>query len=130
MAHIGCYVPAVHATIRATDKLFTRIAVDESVEENKSTFMSEMKETSYIIENLTPNSLVIIDELGRGKNSVVICEAAKHFPFVGRFSYGNFSDFCERRCFNRLCCSRTFLRDSGEIDIVVGERRDDGAPSR
>jgi DNA mismatch repair protein MutS len=68
MAHAGCYVPATHATIRATDKLFTRIAVDESVEENKSTFMAEMKETSYIIESLTPNSLVIIDELGRGKS--------------------------------------------------------------
>jgi DNA mismatch repair ATPase MutS len=68
MAHIGCYVSAAHATIRATDKLFTRIAVDESVEENKSTFMAEMQETSYILENLTHNSLVIIDELGRGKS--------------------------------------------------------------
>jgi dsDNA-specific endonuclease/ATPase MutS2 len=72
MAHTGCYVPAAHATVRAIDKLFTRIAVDESVEENKSTFMAEMKETSYIIENLTPRSLVIIDELGRGRLFMVV----------------------------------------------------------
>lgn len=70
MAHIGCYVPAQFASFRLIDKLFTRIGTDDSLETNSSTFMVEMKEISYIIQNVTDRSLILIDELGRGTSNI------------------------------------------------------------
>ncbi len=70
MAHIGCYVPAKFASFRLIDKLFTRIGTDDSLETNSSTFMVEMKEISYIIQNVTDRSLILIDELGRGTSNI------------------------------------------------------------
>ncbi|KAF9115307.1 hypothetical protein BGX27_008309 [Mortierella sp. AM989] len=66
MAQIGSFVPAEYAAIRITDQLFSRISNDDSIELNSSTFMLEMKETAYIVQNVTEKSLIIIDELGRG----------------------------------------------------------------
>jgi DNA mismatch repair protein MSH4 len=66
MAQIGSYIPAEFASFRICDKLFSRIGSNDDIQTNCSSFMIEMKEMSYIIRNITPNSLVIIDELGRG----------------------------------------------------------------
>ncbi|XP_015788714.1 mutS protein homolog 4-like [Tetranychus urticae] len=66
LAQCGCFVPAEQATFRLTDQIFTRVGNDDELESNCSTFTNEMKEIKYILDNYTDNSLIIIDELGKG----------------------------------------------------------------
>ncbi|KAH9404670.1 MutS protein msh4 [Tyrophagus putrescentiae] len=66
MAQIGSFVPAELATFRICDKLFTRMALNDNLQLNSSSFMVEVKELNYILNNLTKNCLILIDELGRG----------------------------------------------------------------
>ena len=66
MAHIGSYVPALLADIAITDKIFTRIGAGDDISSGRSTFMVEMTEVRNILKNATRNSLVILDEVGRG----------------------------------------------------------------
>ncbi|CAL4043506.1 DNA mismatch repair protein MutS [Buchnera aphidicola (Anoecia corni)] len=66
LSYIGSYVPATKASIGPIDKIFTRIGAHDDLYSGKSTFMMEMLETAYILNHATSNSLVIIDELGRG----------------------------------------------------------------
>ncbi len=66
MAQIGYYVPAEFASMRIVDRLFTHLNTADSLETNSSSFMNEMKNMNYILQNATNRSLVIIDELGRG----------------------------------------------------------------
>lgn len=68
MAQIGCFVPASSALLRMTDKIFSRIGFQDSIEQNASSFTIELREMEYINSNLTPNSLVIVDELCRSTN--------------------------------------------------------------
>lgn len=69
MAQVGCYVPARCAQFRLCDKLFTRIGFNDSLGQNASSFVLEVREMNYILRNVTPNSLVIIDELCRSTNA-------------------------------------------------------------
>ncbi|EPS66790.1 hypothetical protein M569_07983, partial [Genlisea aurea] len=69
LAQIGCYVPARFATVRVVDRLFTRMGTAESVESNSSTFMTEMKEAAFILQNASNRSLIVMDELGRATSS-------------------------------------------------------------
>jgi DNA mismatch repair protein MutS len=66
MAHIGSFVPATSANICLTDKIFTRIGASDDLAGGSSTFMVEMNEVATILENATKNSLIILDEVGRG----------------------------------------------------------------
>ncbi|HPG91976.1 MAG TPA: DNA mismatch repair protein MutS [Clostridia bacterium] len=66
MAHIGCFVPAKTAVIPIVDKIFTRVGASDDISFNQSTFMVEMVEVANIINNATPKSLIILDEVGRG----------------------------------------------------------------
>ncbi|KAF2070772.1 hypothetical protein CYY_007904 [Polysphondylium violaceum] len=66
MAHIGSFIPAEFAIIPIVDRLISRIGTSDNMQSNASTFMTEMKEISYILEFATEHSLVIVDELGRG----------------------------------------------------------------
>ncbi|KAG8132557.1 hypothetical protein E2320_010399 [Naja naja] len=66
MAQMGSFVPAEYSSFRIAEQLFTRIGMDDDIETNSSTFMKEMKEVTYIIQNANDRSLIIIDELGRG----------------------------------------------------------------
>ena len=66
MAQIGCFVPAKEATLPVFDKIFTRIGASDDLVSGQSTFMVEMMEASRAIKNATKNSLILIDELGRG----------------------------------------------------------------
>eukprot|EP00897_Mesotaenium_endlicherianum_P005294 jgi/Mesen1/4793/ME000243S03968 len=70
LAHVGCYVPARFASFRIVDHLFTRIGTGDSLETNSSTFMTEMRETAFLMHNVTPRSLIIIDELGRATSTL------------------------------------------------------------
>ncbi len=66
MTYIGCYVPAQECVVGYFDKILTRIGFSDDITLNKSTFMVEMNEVAYILNNATCNSLVLIDEFGRG----------------------------------------------------------------
>jgi DNA mismatch repair protein MutS len=69
MAHMGSFVPASAATIPVTDKIFTRVGASDNLSGGESTFMVEMNETASIINNLTPRSLILLDEIGRGTST-------------------------------------------------------------
>lgn len=66
MAQIGCFVPCKSAILPVFDKIFTRIGASDDLVSGESTFMVEMKEANYAIEEATENSLILFDELGRG----------------------------------------------------------------
>ncbi len=69
MAHIGSYVPASQAVIGIVDRIFTRIGSSDDLSGGRSTFMVEMTETANILNNATQNSLVLMDEVGRGTST-------------------------------------------------------------
>jgi DNA mismatch repair protein MutS len=70
LAHAGSFVPASRATIGLTDRIFTRIGADDALHAGQSTFMVEMTETANILNNASPRSLVILDEIGRGTSTL------------------------------------------------------------
>jgi DNA mismatch repair protein MutS len=69
MAHMGCFVPAQQANIPLTDKIFTRVGASDNLSGGESTFMVEMNETASIINNISPRSLILLDEIGRGTST-------------------------------------------------------------
>jgi DNA mismatch repair protein MutS len=69
LAHIGSYVPATNATMSIVDRIFTRIGSSDDLAGGRSTFMVEMTETANILQNATRNSLVLMDEIGRGTST-------------------------------------------------------------
>ncbi|XP_062834205.1 mutS protein homolog 4 isoform X2 [Anolis carolinensis] len=78
LSDYGSFVPAEYSSFRIAEQIFTRIGMDDDIETNSSTFMQEMKEITYIIQNANDRSLIIIDELGRGtspEEGIGICYA-------------------------------------------------------
>ncbi|HEX3079069.1 MAG TPA: DNA mismatch repair protein MutS, partial [Puia sp.] len=69
MSHMGSFVPASHARIPLTDKIFTRVGASDNVSGGESTFLVEMNETASILNNITSRSLIILDEIGRGTST-------------------------------------------------------------
>ncbi|MBE6080068.1 MAG: DNA mismatch repair protein MutS [Veillonella sp.] len=69
MAQIGSFIPAREAVISPVDRIFTRVGASDDISTGQSTFMVEMKEVAYILNNATSNSLLILDEIGRGTST-------------------------------------------------------------
>lgn len=69
MAQMGCFVPATEAKIGVVDKIFTRVGASDNLSSGESTFMVEMNETASIMNNLSPRSLILLDEIGRGTST-------------------------------------------------------------
>ncbi len=69
MTHCGCFIPAASARIDLVDRIFTRIGASDDLARGQSTFMVEMSETANILNNATPHSLIILDEIGRGTST-------------------------------------------------------------
>ncbi|NMD38098.1 MAG: DNA mismatch repair protein MutS [Christensenellaceae bacterium] len=69
MAHFGSFVPASYANICITDRIFTRIGASDNISSGQSTFMVEMTQTANILKNATKNSLILLDEIGRGTST-------------------------------------------------------------
>jgi DNA mismatch repair protein MutS len=69
LAHIGAFVPARSARIGLVDRVFTRVGAQDNLARGQSTFLVEMVETASIVTNLTPRSLVLLDEIGRGTST-------------------------------------------------------------
>ncbi|KAG0462009.1 hypothetical protein HPP92_020485 [Vanilla planifolia] len=82
MAQVGSFVPACSTNLHVIDGIYTRMGASDRIQHGTSTFFEEVRETSYIMEHCTPNSLVIIDELGRGTSThdgVAIAYATLHY---------------------------------------------------
>ena len=77
MAQAGSFVPARHASIGILDRIFTRVGAFDDLASGQSTFFVEMLELANILNNVTPKSLVILDEIGRGTSTVDGCSIAK-----------------------------------------------------
>jgi DNA mismatch repair protein MutS len=88
LAHIGSFVPAARAEIGPIDRILTRIGAGDDLARGQSTFMVEMAETSYILHHATANSLVLMDEIGRGTSTydgLALAEAcARHLAESNR----------------------------------------------
>jgi len=69
MAQIGCYMPCKSANIPIFDRIFTRVGASDNLASGQSTFLVEMIETANILHNSTPNSLILLDEIGRGTST-------------------------------------------------------------
>lgn len=69
MAQIGCFIPAASAEIGVVDRIFTRVGANDDLSTGRSTFMVEMSEVTHILKNTTDNSLILMDEIGRGTST-------------------------------------------------------------
>ena len=69
MAQMGSFIPAKAATLGVIDKLFTRVGASDNISSGESTFMVEMNETASILNNISPRSLILMDEIGRGTST-------------------------------------------------------------
>lgn len=88
LAHIGSFVPAAHSLIGPIDRILTRIGAGDDLARGQSTFMVEMAETSYILHHATAQSLVLMDEIGRGTSTydgLALADAvARHLAATNR----------------------------------------------
>lgn len=94
MAQVGCYVPARRARLTPVDRIMSRLGANDNIFASASTFMVELAETKKILTEATPNSLVILDELGRGTSTydgvavahAVLHHLASHVGCIGFFA--------------------------------------------
>lgn len=89
MAHIGSYVPAEDARIGITDKILSRVATRETVSQRQGAFMIDLQQISQALNSMTPRSLLVIDEFGKGTDSIsgagLACAVFKHLIGMGTY---------------------------------------------
>ncbi|KAI8805196.1 DNA mismatch repair protein msh6 [Cladochytrium replicatum] len=134
LAQIGCYVPAQKCRLSAFDRIFTRIGANDSILSGQSTFMVELSETSKILSEATPRSLVILDELGRGTSTFdgyAIAYAVLHYLTIhvgclGLFSthYSLTEEFTNMRLVR--CMYMSFLADGDQKEVTFLYKLIDG----
>lgn len=107
MAQLGCFVPASSAEISIVDKIFTRIGASDDLTAGQSTFMVEMSEVADIIKHATKNSLVILDEVGRGTSTI---DGVSIAASVAEYIAGN----------RRLGCKTLFATHYHELTDLEG----------
>ncbi len=95
MAQIGSFVPAQAARVSIVDRIFTRVGASDDLAAGQSTFMVEMSEVAHIFKYATPQSLVILDEIGRGTSTFDGMSIAKA---VVEFIVGNTKACAVRPC--------------------------------
>lgn len=121
MAQMGSFVPADMAELPILDRIFTRIGASDSLGEGLSTFMVEMKETAEIFSSLTPTSLVIMDEIGRGTSTydgMSLAQAILEEMLHKNSSFGFFATHYHEltkleQTFNRLKNAHMSISDRG-----------------
>ncbi|KAG5192158.1 muts protein 4 [Tribonema minus] len=100
LAQIGCFVPAAAARIPLRDRLLTRLATSDDMENNLSSFLVEMREAAHVLGAATPRALVLVDELGRGTSTEegraiawAVCEALLSRPALTLFAT-HYTELC------------------------------------
>ena len=82
MAQAGSFVPAKHADLGILDRIFTRVGASDNISSGESTFMVEMNETAAILNNLTPRSLVLLDEIGAARARTMASASPGPLPSI------------------------------------------------
>jgi len=125
MAQAGSFVPARHATIGVIDRVFTRVGAFDDLASGQSTFFVEMLELANILNNVTPKSLVILDEIGRGTSTIDGCSIARAvLEFLhGRGTTGPRALFATH--FHELITAEETLKRVKNFHFAVKETRDE-----
>ncbi|MBA57846.1 MAG: DNA mismatch repair protein MutS [Gammaproteobacteria bacterium] len=122
LAHIGSYVPAETAIIGSIDKIFTRIGASDDLAGGQSTFMVEMTETAFILNNATTNSLVLLDEIGRGTSTLDGLSLAWAVAAAMNTNINALTLFATH--YFELTCLPDILPSTKNIHLVAKEYRD------
>lgn len=128
MAQIGSYVPAASAKIGIVDRIFTRVGASDNISSGESTFMVEMIETSTILNNLSPRSLILLDEIGRGTSTydgisiawsiVEYLQLAKERPkTLFATHYHELNQLSEK--YDRICAYNVATKELGDKIIFL-----------
>ena len=136
MAQIGSFVPAQSAEIGLVDKIFTRVGASDNISMGESTFMVEMNETASILNNLSENSLILLDEIGRGTSTydgVSIAWAIAEYlhehntkaKTLFATHYHELNEMTEQ--FNRIKNYNVSVKESGKNIIFIRTLKDGGS---
>jgi DNA mismatch repair protein MutS len=122
MAQAGSFVPARHASIGVIDRIFTRVGAFDDLASGQSTFFVEMLELANILNNMTPQSLVILDEIGRGTSTADGCSIARA---VLEYLHGRGPKTLFATHFHELVTAEETLRRVKNFHFAVKETRDE-----
>jgi DNA mismatch repair protein MutS len=136
MAQIGSFIPAKSAEIGLVDKIFTRVGASDNISMGESTFMVEMNETASILNNLSENSLILLDEIGRGTSTYdgvsiawAIAEYLHEHPTKAKTlfatHYHELNEMMER--FDRIKNYNVSVKESGKNIIFIRILKEGGS---
>ena len=136
MAQIGSFIPAKSAEIGLVDKIFTRVGASDNISMGESTFMVEMNETASILNNLSKNSLILLDEIGRGTSTYdgvsiawAIAEYLHEHPTKGKTlfatHYHELNEMTQQ--FSRIKNYNVSVKESGKNIIFIRTLRQGGS---
>src|SRR5690606_34225932 len=121
LAHMGSYVPASRARIGICDRIFTRVGAADDLGRGDSTFMVEMRETAQILAHATPQSLVLLDEIGRGTATFDGLALAWAIAEFLHDQVGCRTMFATH--YHELCALEGLLSGARNVHVTVHEQR-------